>query len=208
MRRLVFLLDCIHRSHPDSLLAYLARNCDPVDVSAPWLHPQKADFTIEHNEIIEYARLFSDLMHGASILYNVALSEQRGWNEKTEFHKALFESWSHSFDLSGFKKWSLKRLWELTAGQGHNITYATRRFVANWERMVLEKLNNLHKSSDARELIRSREIQLKKSRSRFKNRRALEQWGGASGLNRLVYRWPNVQIILRDLYDGFNRRVH
>ncbi len=58
---------------------------------------------------------------------------------------------------------------------------------------------------DARKLIRDREIQRKKSHSRFLNKRLLEQWGGASGMNRLDYRWSNVQALLKDLYDGLER---
>jgi hypothetical protein len=33
----------------------------------------------------------------------------------------------------------------------------------------------------------------------------LEQWSGASGLGRLVYRWPAAKTFLRDLHSGLQR---
>jgi hypothetical protein len=47
-------------------------------------------------------------------------------------------------------------------------------------------------------------MKLKGPRSRFRNQRALEQWGGYSGVGRLVYRWPNVKVLLNDLYQGMS----
>ena len=57
-------------------------------------------------------------------------------------------------------------------------------------------------SREAHELIRARERRLKRSRSRFSNPRALDQWGGQSGLGQLSYRWRDVQVLLEDLYAG------
>ena len=59
-------------------------------------------------------------------------------------------------------------------------------------------------SGDARALIRSRELRLKGPRSRFSNRRALDQWSGYAGLFRMSYRWPTVRQFLGDLHDGLN----
>ena len=58
---------------------------------------------------------------------------------------------------------------------------------------------------NARALVKHRERELKKGRSRFTNQRALEQWSGASGSTRMVYRWPFVQTLLNDLYVGLER---
>jgi hypothetical protein len=50
-----------------------------------------------------------------------------------------------------------------------------------------------------KELIIEREKYLKGARSRFTNKKALEQWGGAAGVNELRYRWPTTEAILKDL---------
>jgi hypothetical protein len=58
----------------------------------------------------------------------------------------------------------------------------------------------------ARALVRAREGQLKGPRSRFVNRRALDQWGGKSGVRPLDYRWATVRVLLDDLHDALKRK--
>jgi len=50
-----------------------------------------------------------------------------------------------------------------------------------------------------------RERQLKGSRSRFGNPRALNTWSGQAGTGLLTYRWGTVQRFLKDLYQGLAR---
>lgn len=200
-----FLLDRIKRSHPDSLLAHLAMNSEPVDVAAPWLHPDRATFSKEHNELLEHGRLFSEIMHGAALVYNVSLAERKRLSEKTDEYQSRFSEWSSLLDRNEIAHWSLIDLWRLTTNSGHRISFATRRFVEQWIGLVLAKQEKLVDDAVARELIRRRETSLKKARSRFTNQRALDQWGGSSGLNRMTYRWPNTNAFLHDLYSGLGR---
>ena len=78
-------------------------------------------------------------------------------------------------------------------------------FVEQWLAAVAGHSNRLGEDDSVRELVRKREMSLKKSRSRFTNRRALDQWGGSSGLGRMTYRWPTSSTFLEDLYDGLHR---
>jgi hypothetical protein len=55
---------------------------------------------------------------------------------------------------------------------------------------------------EARNLIILRERQLKGPLARVDNPRARELWGGAAGIDRLVYRWPNAQRISRDILEA------
>ena len=96
-------------------------------------------------------------------------------------------------------------MWGLTAGPDYSISLKTRRFVEQWIALIRQSSGTLLTSKEACALIRAREIALKGPRSRFKNRRALEQWSGYAGTLRLVYRWHNVQIILNDLAQGLRR---
>ena len=195
-----FLLDCIQRSHANSLLAHLALHCDPADVGAPWLHPDLASFTPEHRELLDHGRRFSELMHGAALVYNIALASERSWDEKMEEHREALDAWVAALDLAVVRNWSLSRLWELTVGFGHTITPATRRFVEQWIHMVGARADCLGDDLSARELVRRREMSLKRARSRFTNRRALDQWGGSSGLGHMTYRWSTATTFLHDLH--------
>jgi hypothetical protein len=70
-----FLLDSLQCSHSQSLLAHLALNSQPAEVEFPWLHPDWASFRGEHQEILTHARRFSEVIHGAALVYNLALTE-------------------------------------------------------------------------------------------------------------------------------------
>ena len=200
-----FLLDRIQRSHPSSLLAHLALHCEPAEVLAPWEHPDKAGFSPEHMELLDHARLFSEVMHGAALLYNIALADERGWTEKLEEHRETLDLWIVDQNLVEVRDWSLAKFWQLTLGHGHTITPPTRRFVEQWVGAVRSLSEAIVDDPAARDLVRRREMSLKKARSRFTNRRALDQWGGASGLGRMTYRWPTASTFLEDLYAGLHQ---
>ena len=200
-----FLLDRIQRSHPDSLLAHLALHCEPADVSAPWEHPDRAGFSPDHLDLLDHGRIFSSVMHGAALVYNIALAEERGWTDKQEEHDEALEAWLAEIDLAEVRGWSLSRFWHLTVGHGHTITPATRRFVEQWVAALVAHGDEIGDDSSARQLVRRREMSLKKSWSRFTNRRALDQWGGSSGLGWMTYRWPTASTFLEDLHAGLHQ---
>lgn len=197
-----FLLDRILYSHPNSLLAHLALRCTPADAEAPWHHPDYAGFPEAQKELLHHARLFSEVMHGASLLYNILLAERRNWKDRIETHRAAFDEWLDDLPLDELRRWDLTRLWALTMDHGHTITGRTRAFVEGWIGMVRSSAGALADNEPARQTVQLREISLKKARSRFRNQRALDQWGGQSGVGRLLYRWPNVRVLLQDLHDG------
>ena len=200
-----FLLERITRSHPDSLFAHLAMHCNLADVEAPWLHPDWASFRPDHRKLLDHARLFSDTMHGAALLYNLQLTEIKHLPEKVTEYRTLLGNWAKSLDIGIVRRWDLKDLWNLTIGHGHTITAATRRFVETWIDLVISRASVISDDKKARHLIEMRERILKGTRSRFINRRALEQWGGQSGTRRLVFRWPNAKVFLKDLHQGLTR---
>ncbi len=203
-----FLVDRIVFSHPDSLLAFLARQCQPADVDAPWQHPDYGSFESHHKVLLHHARLFSDMMHGASLLYNILLAERRQWDERIEEHRAAFRDWEETLDRDALQSWNLGQLWEQTMDKGHTITRRTRAFVEGWAERVRTTSDSMVDDTTAREAVQQREIGLKKARSRFRNQRALDQWGGRSGVGRLRYRWPQVSQLLDDLHRGLTREPH
>ena len=200
-----FIRDRIQVACPNSLLSFLVLHCEPADTHAPWAHPDYANFSDQHKELLIHARLFSEVMHGAALSYNVQLAKLRNHDELVAEHQASFNKWTASFPLEEVRAWSVSRLWELTIDHGHSVAPQTRSFVQQWIDHTRKSPKDLLSNAEALNLIKRREMKLKGTRSRFRNQRALEQWGGYSGVGRLVYRWPNVETLLNDLYQGMNR---
>ena len=200
-----FIRDCLQGACPNSLLSFLALHCDPTDTQAPWEHPDYGSFSEPHKELLTHARLFSEVMHGAALSYNVQLARLRNHDDLVAEHQASFNAWTASLPLQEIRAWSVNRLWELTMDHGHTITTQTRDFIQWWIDHTCQSPDDLLANAEALKLIKSREMQLKGTRSRFRNPRVLEQWGGRSGVGKLVYRWPNVKVLLDDLHQGMNR---
>lgn len=200
-----FIRDRIQVACSDSLLSFLAMHSEPVDTHSPWEHPDYGRFSELHQELLTHARLFSEVVHGAALSYNLQLARLRNHEELVARHQAGFDAWLTSLPLEEIQFWSVSRLWELTIDHGHVITPQTRFFVQQWIDHIRKRPKELLSNVEALNLIKQREMKLKGSRSRFRNQRALEQWGGSSGIGRLVYRWPNVKVLLNDLYQGINR---
>ena len=200
-----FIRDCLQGACPDSLLSFLALHCNPTDARAPWEHPDYGSFSEPHKELLTHARLFSEVMHGAALSYNVQLARLRNHDDLVAEHQASFNAWTASLPLREIRAWSVGRLWALTMDHGHTITTQTRDFIRQWIDHTRQSPADLLANAEALNLIKRREMKLKGTRSRFRNQRALEQWGGRSGVGKLVYRWPNVKVLLDDLHQGMNR---
>ena len=200
-----FIRDCIKVACPNSLLSFLVLHCESADAPVPWAHPDYGSFSDQHKELLTHARLFSEVMHGAALSYNVQLARLLNHKDREAEHQTSFDKWTASFPLEEVRKWSVSRLWELTIGHGHTVTPRTRSFVKQWIDCTRKSPKNLLSNTEALKLIEKREKDNKGPHSRFRNQRALEQWGGYSGISRLVYRWPDVQVLLDDLYQGMNR---
>lgn len=200
-----FIKDRIQRNCPGSLLSFLTLHCEPSDSESPWSHPDYGRFPLEHQELLIHARLFSETMRGAALVYNIQLAELRNLQDLIEKHRASFETWAEQLPLAEIKSWTINRLWELTADHGHNISPQTRSFIQEWIEFVRNSPRTILENPGAMNLIKRREMKLKGIRSRFKNQRALEQWGGQSGVAPMRYRWRNVKVLLKDLYQGIAR---
>lgn len=200
-----FFRDCLMGpACRNSLLTHLAWHCEPADVDYPWEHPRLATFSEQNRQLLENARLFARTMQGAAILYNLLLAEVGLRNDLAAQRANEFQEWSD--DLAGEKRrireWDLHGLWEIARHPNHSITPWAREFVEGWIRLWLDHGAGLWKREDARRLIRNREMRLKGPRSRFVNRRALEQWGGEAGLIPMSFRWYNAKTFLNDLAEG------
>lgn len=195
-----FLRERIVTMQPSSLLAYLVVHSKPADVDFPWLHPDRNHFPAQILELLEHARLFSETMQGAAILYNLMLAELAERQELVEGHRDWLIQWANSLDHSALLRWDLDRLWDLTSKTGHTVTPRAKMFVTYWVHAVRSDPSGLQSSEEVRQLVQRREMSLKGGRSRFTNRRVLDQWSGRAGVLPLDYRWQTAAGFLADLY--------
>lgn len=200
-----YLRDRIATNCPNSLLSWLVLHGTPDDCREPWLHHQFGSFPRPARDLLEHGRLLSDVVEGAAWLYNVCLADKRQDEALGQSHREGLEGWRKRVSLSDIKQWNLGELWDVLASRGHPVSSATRGFVADWTARLTAARGEFAEDDLARDLIERRERMLKKSRSRFINRGALNQWGGNSGLNRLVYRWPTTKGFLDDLLPALRR---
>jgi len=228
----LFLRDRILEMHPDSLLAFLAAECrlnDLENVAFVWKHTCFDRFSDENKKLLHSAQNFSELIYGAMIAYNYYMSkhrfEKKGWEKdesNVEKYRKKFSGWFESLRRDELIGWDLDEFWAILeksehtitdatkqrhpfAGnhkKSHTITDATKQFVRSWVDIVRNSLNAEEILESSKTLIQNREIKLKRGKSRFQNDKALEQWGGESGMAQLDYRWNKVKVLLKDLYKG------
>jgi len=197
-----FLRDCIVTGCGKSLLAWLAREGKPGVAETPWAHPDFGSFPDEHRKLVEQARVFSHVMHGAARLYNLTLAELDGRTELAEEHREGMRAWAEGLDRAALGKWSPDRFGELISDPSHRVTFAARRFVERWFDLAAERPGALADDPDARYLVERRERKLKGPRSRYVNARLREQWGGRAGLRPMLFRWETARRFLDDLHRG------
>lgn len=206
-----YLSDRIRARQPGSLLRFLldAESSAP-DVAFPWEHPDLSQFPALLGEQLTHARRFSEVMHGAPILYNLMLAELTGRKDLIEHYRAWIQDWAKRLmpQRMELEDWDLNRFWGIVCARGARVTPQSRHFVETWigEVRRLETLAATADHSGLRELVRRREVALKRRLSRLENPRARELWNGQSGLGQLSYRWAPARRLLSDIHAGMTGR--
>lgn len=99
----VFIRDRILEQHPDSLLAWFAREGIPkVEVEQIWEHPQRGTFMAAHEELIHHGSIFSEAMYGAALIYNLQLAELRDNEEWTAEYAEAVDEWTRGLQEYGW----------------------------------------------------------------------------------------------------------
>ncbi len=194
-----FLVDCLVAKHPAALLTLLAREGDDAECDFIWMHPHLSSFPERTRWLVRHGEMFSGLMHGASLLYNLALSELRQHEEWIGVYRELLEDWSVGLDIPAIRDWRLEDFWEDVRHPAHVVLPAARSFVREWRDLALSQPTQIVDSAAARRLVEERERRLKGSQSRFTNQAVRDRWTGASGVVRLNFRWNRGEAYLQDL---------
>lgn len=189
-----------------SLLAFLAAQGHPSHVEFPWQHPDVEQAPAELRQVVDLARRFSLVVQGAALLYNLMLSEVAGADERVEQYREALAEWASGPESGDLKAFPVEALWRFVEREHASVPFPTRRFVEEWVGRI-DAVSPAGVADDelARRIVEHRERALKGSRSRFTNRRALNEWTGASMVDRLAFRWFRVQQLLNDLHAGLGR---
>lgn len=199
---------------PGSMLAHAVSHPKWESVEYPWLHPDAGSVDRKLAKILNDARNFSLIMHGAALLYNLLMAEKREESFETvgdkfqpaRYHQA-FDEWVDVLETrrGELLDWAggLTFFWESVHEINPRVHIFTRQFIADWIELALRPgTESLKGDAVAHDLIRRRERRLKGNRARLSNSRALELWGGESGTGRLSFRWGQAQTIITDILDG------
>lgn len=205
-----WLAERIGDAVPESLLQFLVmRGKRHQDSKYAWGDPEAAEAEGPVRDALEEARRFSVAMHGAALLYNLLLAERAeelglaGHDGRRDRYTTRLDEWQEDFQAINPGAWDLNGLWGLVAVQGRPAALATRSFVCEWVELARAGTGTrLADDSNARRLIRQREHVQKRGQARLSNDRLMRQWGGASGSDRLSFRWPVVRRILNEIVDG------
>ena len=207
-----FLRDRLAQDAPHSLFTLLSRQASAAECDMIWQHPARADWPYHIRTLVGHAERFSRLMHGASLLYNLMLSEkaaqmqgahESSWHDRVETYSSMIDTWKAETPCDLFADWDLQDLWLLAQGTIHDVKPHSRRFIETWRETVLETGGGVRNDATARALVRDRETRLKGAKSRFRNDGALMRRSGASGTAPLNFRWqPVVANHVRDLVDA------
>lgn len=202
-----YLRERILASARHTLLAFLVDFGELTkDTFFPWEHHQFNQFPAPIRTQIEHARNFSDLFHGAAVLYNLMLAQAKKVDQEIDDYSSRLEQWAEDITArhASLFKWDRAKFWQIVATGNHRVPLLTRAFVDNWIDQVLSKtdLFGIGKSQPLRLLVQERERQLKKNLARLSNQRSLELWNGEAGTRPIDYRWGNAQTIVRDILEA------
>ena len=196
-------------SVPDSLLNHLVerRTLIPDTTAFPW---DAADESLFHE--LGHARLFSTVMHGASLLYNLLVAERyidrpelTRLSDLRPHYRAALADW-HNEAVAPIARdlgsWDVEQMWRLVTTMNPRVPPTTRWFVDRWLTSTREgATSTAADDTGLRALVRDRESR-KGKQSRLANEKLLAAWSGASGAGQLDYRWRTIRQLVNDIVGG------
>lgn len=202
-----FLRDTIMNRCPASLLAHLVtldRQLGESDFG--WNSDQYASFPARNQYELAHARNFSEVMHGAALLYNLLLARKACKDNLARDYLEAIREWSRMVRNreTELSNWDIASFWSLLEQHHARVSSRTVRFVDEWIRRVLNARDPAKLADDkqVQQLIRNREIDLKHGLARLENVRALELWNEAAGTGRLDFRWGIARQMANDILEG------
>ncbi len=186
-----YLAERIVATHPTRLLQLWPRTTAPGSPApSPGKHPSQGSFTARHREQLQHARLFSENVHGAPLLYNLMLAERAGNKDREEQYQEDLMAWAGRIERASeaIANWDQSRFWRLVVEGGGRVGLGTEdsSHTGSLWHLPSSQAKGMTKSKAARQLIAQREKALKGEQARLTNQRALERWNGAAGTGRMT----------------------
>ncbi|GAA5038800.1 DUF6361 family protein [Actinopolymorpha pittospori] len=210
---------------PHSLLVHLLdEEYEPsADSIAPWADPAAAAAPPELATGLRHAELFSLAVHGAALLYNLQIAERYEAEKLTQVeypvdhYRERLKEWSNNVQAEyRLPSWDRTGMWSIATRMNPKISKKSSLgdFLDRWLAAVADgsaaaavTATDITQHPLA-QMVAKREETVKKAQSRLVNKRLLRSWSGASGSDRLTYRWVNVRRILGDIHDGLGREAN
>jgi hypothetical protein len=141
-----FLRDCLARNCRNTLLQLLARD-GISDTDFPWEQQDPARFGPDNALLLKHGAIFSSVMHGASLLYNLLLAEMKDHEEWQEKYRKALQEWAGLLYESSLENWDLNEFWIVANNPGHKVTLHAHEFVRSWLECVSRSRSNLFEAS-------------------------------------------------------------
>jgi hypothetical protein len=203
-----FLKEQVLTHHPSSLFAFfLNRGVATSDFDFAWDHPETRHLPPPLNRQVKLVRTFSEVMHGAAILYNRALGEMEPRRQEfIDNCQLVLDEWRHNIDRrqGEIEQFSDREFWDFLLSCGHSASTQTQVFIQSWFPIATDPARRRQIETDQRavDLVFAREHQIKGAMARCKSLRQREMWEGAAGMGQLGFRWKNAQTLLNDIADA------
>ena len=204
-----YLADRIQQTNADSFLAFLILNrIEPGAADHPWDVAERTDAAESVRATVDAAEAFSDLMHGAQLLYHFAVAGQLA---------ATIGPAAERVDVDAYRDaylhWASERLargpdalsdrigfWTTVLRANPSIGARTREFVEAWLDLVESgDPRRLADSTNALALITQRERVMKGPLARLTNLARLDTFGAGPEASPLSFRWDSARTVLDDL---------
>jgi hypothetical protein len=195
-----------------SLLAVLADSDSAWEpMTFAWEHESAVNGSLppEVGRTLSHARNFSEVMHGAALLYNLMIARRffhcfTKLEEKIAFYEAEIGKWAGMMTArkDAYATWDRQQFWQIITSQNGGVTSRTINFIDAWLDLALVSNNpaEVATSERAQALLLNRERSHKPTgMARLVNENALRQWSGAAGAAQLDFRWGVSQRLLTDI---------
>ena len=158
---------------------------------------------------VMHAQNFSEILQGATLVYNYLLAEKKESEELINQYKEKLAEWQMVMSSRAeiFLNWNLEQFWNLVYSERTiNVSSRTKRFIDEWIGIVLKNIEDIFTNTEGIDkLIYGREEEVKGRRARLRNPDYLAKWNGATGTQQLDYRWHVVKKIVNDIILGLNK---
>jgi hypothetical protein len=156
--------------------------------------------------LVEHSKHFSNLAHGASLLYNLLLIEaltEKGREISFEYdYLDRLSEWVIESEASGLVNWcgEINLFWGCLEALDNKIPEKTRIFVTQLARIIAKDgLEGFATNQDLQDLVRQREKSHKKHQARLFNDSRLSAYQGEAGLRPMNFRWNLVCRLFSDI---------